>query len=231
MKNFQKTLCALTVVMTSLPALAESVDVQVIGTITPAACTPTINGGGVIDYGTIRPDTLSDTDYTVLPVMNVGISISCDAPAKVALMASSGRPGTVAGVTTEYNQGQATAPAGVTIFGSTGISVVGLGLDGAAKIGGYGLRITNILLDGNTATGIARHPTGTDWIGNGSGQMFDRYYARLLSFGDDAATGPKAFEQMSGDVGVQAYLNKASELDLTKPVRLDGLTTIEMVYL
>jgi len=30
---------------------------------------------------------------------------------------------------------------------------------------------------------------------------------------------------------VQAYINKASELDLTKPVILDGLSTIELVYL
>jgi hypothetical protein len=30
---------------------------------------------------------------------------------------------------------------------------------------------------------------------------------------------------------VQAYINKASELDLTKPIALDGLTTLELVYL
>ncbi|UXZ19937.1 DUF1120 domain-containing protein [Pseudomonas sp. YeP6b] len=42
--------CALAVLATtSLSALADSVDVKVIGTITPASCKPTLAGGGVVD--------------------------------------------------------------------------------------------------------------------------------------------------------------------------------------
>ena len=42
---------------------------------------------------------------------------------------------------------------------------------------------------------------------------------------------PAAFKNLTINLTVQAYINKASELDLTKPVILDGLSTIELVYL
>jgi hypothetical protein len=42
---------------------------------------------------------------------------------------------------------------------------------------------------------------------------------------------PDAIKNVTIDLKVQAYINKASELDLTKPVILDGLTTLELIYL
>ena len=48
--TIKKTSCALAVLAaTALSAHAESVDVRVIGTITPAACMPTLTGGGTTD--------------------------------------------------------------------------------------------------------------------------------------------------------------------------------------
>jgi hypothetical protein len=36
---------------------------------------------------------------------------------------------------------------------------------------------------------------------------------------------------MNVKLGVQAYINQRSQLDLTKPIHLDGLTSIEVSYL
>lgn len=109
-------------------------DLSVIGTIAPSACTPTL-GGGTVDYGTIASSSLSATAYTVLPEKVMSIAISCNAPAKVALMGNSGRPGSLAGAL-EYGDGQGRAPVD---FASGRQAVVGLGLHGTEQIGGYSM--------------------------------------------------------------------------------------------
>ncbi|MCH1996717.1 DUF1120 domain-containing protein, partial [Achromobacter xylosoxidans] len=47
--------------MAASVAQAQSIDVRVIGTITPAACIPSLAGGGVVDYGNIAASTLNQT--------------------------------------------------------------------------------------------------------------------------------------------------------------------------
>lgn len=226
-RHMQKTVLALALVSSSMSALA-AFDLRVIGTIAPTACTPTLGGGGTIDYGTIAMSTLSATDYTVLPEKTLSISISCDAPAKVALMGDSGRPGSLAG-SSEYSFGQGPAPLNLNdvIFPA----VVGLGLHGTEQIGGYGVWLDNVILDGVASVTMSKTTGATTWIDASWGNLFDAYYSRLLSFGVSPATGPVAFEEMVGEIEVQAYINKTSELDLTTPVTLDGLTTIDLVYL
>lgn len=54
---------------------------------------------------------------------------------------------------------------------------------------------------------------------------------RYISWGDQGSSVVKPFTTMNGKLLVQGYINKASELDLSKPVQLDGMTTLELVYL
>ena len=63
----------------------ESVDVRVIGTIAPSACVIMLTGGGVVDYGAIKPETLSEDDFNVLAGKKLDLSINCAAPTMVAL--------------------------------------------------------------------------------------------------------------------------------------------------
>ncbi|HCJ7369198.1 TPA: DUF1120 domain-containing protein [Enterobacter hormaechei subsp. xiangfangensis] len=230
----QQSVCALAVLAaTTLPAMAESVDVRVIGTITPAACTPTLSGGGTIDYGAINPTTLSAADYTVLEEKQIDFAITCDAPAKVALKAINGRPNTTAGVTENAISGSATAPSGVNLFGVANVGTVGLGLDGVDKVGGYSIRLAGgtVTADGVAVDSIQANGNTTWLTANGLGTLFTPNSVRLSSWAAAGTLVPVAFTNLAGKLGVQAYLNKASELDLTKPVALDGLTTIELVYL
>ncbi|TNV09878.1 DUF1120 domain-containing protein [Buttiauxella sp. B2] len=212
---------------------ADSVDVKVIGQIIPAACTPTISGGGVIDYGNIKASTLAADAYTTLPEMQLDFSLVCDAPAKVALKAINGRPGTLAGAT-ETATGAGIAP--VTMFNTPGnAAVVGLNLDGAATIGGYGVRIAadTVTADGNTVDTIVQdnnYSTAGTYIKRTSGSLYASQ-GRVLTWAAPGTLTPVAFKVLAGKLGVQAYINKASALDLTHVIHLDGLTTLEVVYL
>lgn len=40
-----------------------------------------------------------------------------------------------------------------------------------------------------------------------------------------------AAKVFSYDIMVEAYINKTTDLDLTKPIALDGSATLELVYL
>lgn len=230
MKSLQKTACALAVlaVTASSAFAADSVELRVTGTISPVACTPTLGGGGTIDYGTIAANTLSRDSYTVLDEKTVDFSIACDAPAKVAVMVTSARTA-APGITEFGDNGFGKVPEGVTMSGGV-TYVTGLGGDG--KIGGYSLTMpaADILLDSGGADVIRKYATDTKWSAGGVGSLgSDRKLH--LSWADKGTLTPKAFTTMSGKLKAQAYINKSSELDLTQPVTLDGLSTIELVYL
>ncbi|EJL85163.1 DUF1120 domain-containing protein [Pantoea sp. GM01] len=234
--KMQKKLCALAILAaTSTSVMANSVDLTVVGTITPAACTPTLTGGGAIDYGTMRPSQLDPADgYTVLTMKEIDFAIACDAPARVAIKAINGRPGTVVGAA-EGAGGFSVAPTGVSLFGAADAPTAGLGLDGTDKIGGFSLRIPNasVTLDGAAAAdGLQRDAGAATWNTGSNGLLFGNTAVREMTWSAAAAAGaPGTFTNMAGKVQVQAFINKASELDLKKPIALDGMATIEVVYL
>ena len=227
MKSLQKTACALAVlaVTASYAFAVNSVDIKVTGTITPVACKPSV---GAIDYGTIAANTLSPDQYTVLDAKTTDFSITCDAPAKVAIMVTSSRT-TAPGVTSVWDNGFGKAPAGVTLNGMSHPSVTGLGGDG--KIGGYHLMLptADILLDGSAVSSIWKYATGTTWAVVTDALISDQ--KTHVTWANPKSLIPKAFTTMSGTLTAQAYINKTSELDLSQPIKLDGLATIELVYL
>ncbi|HGM4923499.1 TPA: DUF1120 domain-containing protein [Serratia marcescens] len=231
MNAVKKTACALAVLATSTAVMAESIDVKVIGTITPTACKPTLTGGGSIDYGTINPNTLKKDEFTILAEKQIDFAITCDAPAKVAITAKSGRGNSAVnknGKLTEITDD------GYALFNDRNVAAVGLGLDGTKGVGGYGLRLQpgTMQADGKNVDSIQSNGNTTSWVKSEFGSLFNTLrYQRYVSWAATGTLTPIAFTTLSGKLGAQAYINKASELDLTKPVKLDGLTTLELVYL
>lgn len=228
----KKTVIALLLAASATSAFAaDSVDVRVIGTIVPASCVPTLPGGTVVDYGTIKADTISKTAYTVLPEKMIDFAIQCDSPTKVTIRAFNGRKGSLAGVS-ENAEGGAVSP--VSLFGSAGTVAVGLGMQGASKVGGYGIRFVSATAnaDGVPVSTLVKPVTGTSWATSAAGGMlYDSTWSRLVSWGAVGSKVPVAFTVFTGQLSVQAYINKGSALDLTQPVHLDGLSTLEMYYL
>ncbi|MDR0805544.1 MAG: DUF1120 domain-containing protein [Enterobacteriaceae bacterium] len=215
----------------ALPVLAERVDVSVIGTILPNACVPNLAGGGTIDYGAIHPSHLNAVSHTVLTEKNVDFTIVCDAPAKIAIRATNGRPATMAGVT-EAAHGAAQTP--VTVFSSAGEAGVGLGLaPDSAKIGGYGLRIqpNSVLADDAAVDTIYSHDNGVTWQTTNVGSVYHHTDIREITWAATGTTTPIAFTTLSGKLSAHAYLNNTTELNVVSPIVLDGYTTLELVYL
>ncbi|WP_447889747.1 DUF1120 domain-containing protein, partial [Serratia fonticola] len=219
LNTIQKTVCALAVLSaTALPALAESVDVRVVGTITPTACTPVLAGGGTIDYGNIQPSSLAKDTYTVLDEKQLDFSITCDAPAKVAIKATSQRGNSAV---SQADGSLSIVSTGNTLFGATGVGAYGLGLDAGKGIGGYGLRLAagTMMADDVAVDSIQANGNTTTWAKTAAGSLIGLPTSiRYATWAATGTTTPIAFTTLTGKLGVQAYINKASELDLTKPV-------------
>ncbi|CAI1738307.1 MULTISPECIES: DUF1120 domain-containing protein [Serratia] len=234
-KTLLATLLAAGAVVCASSAFAtDSVDLKVIGTITPVACTPTLSGGGTVDYGTIKADTLKADDYTVLPLKSLDFSITCDGNAKVAVKAFSGRMGTTVG-DDESTSGASSIPAGITLLGRDStintVQAFGLGLNGTKKIGGYAMRIAvaGAKADGVEVDSIARN-FGSVWAKPGT-NIISAKSDRNITWATTGTLTPVAFKTLASSLDVQAFINKASELDITKPIQLDGLATLELIYL
>ncbi|KFC76669.1 DUF1120 domain-containing protein [Buttiauxella agrestis] len=226
LKNIKLKFCALAILTctSQLVMAADSTDVHVLGSIAPAACTPILSGGGVVDYGTIKTNALAATDYTTLDVKTVDLSITCSSPTQIGIKAINGRMGSLAGGT-EGVGGGSNPPVALSVSNH----VVGLGLEGDAKIGGYGIGYGVPMLDGVAVSNVWRNSASTSWSNSASPNLYGTGAEIITSWGNNAL--PVAFTTMTVPVKVQAYINKASELDLSKQVKMDGLTTLEMVYL
>lgn len=222
----------------SMPSLAESVSVTVIGTLTPAACVPTLTGGGVVDYGTLSASLLNPNTYIALPVKQLGFSIACTAPVRLTVQAATGRPNTVL-APTESTRGVGLNP--IPLLGvASGLPVVGLGLDtdGVTKIGGY---VVGPVVGSFTADGVAvdiltqrgASPSPNWALQSTAGSLYTSFDAqnRFTSWAAVGELTPVAFTNLSGILQVQAYLNTSSALNLSHPIILNGLTTIEILYL
>jgi len=235
---------------------ANSLDISVIGTISAASCTPNAAGGGVVDYGFIKPDTLADKGPTVLSVKTIGFTINCDAPTNVAIRASSNRMSTTTDIkgpesvvgSSIVNAELIAAGFGQNMpFGQSKVSqptVVGLGASSGKNIGGYLLNLPPSLvsLDGVPATNkyytVGNTPNySTKWIKEssslttGNGHSLFTTDGAYFAYGvNSEATAPSSFTQLSGTLLVQAYITDKSNLDLSSPVNLNGSSTVELYY-
>ena len=255
----KKLLLATTVAISSFSALsAESIDISVIGTISPAACTPIASGGGVVDYGFINPDQLAKgvddkaAGTTVLDVKTIGFTVQCDAEANVAIRAKS-------------NRGPASEAAAMNATGASKIldaatkaamikdlpydikainpDVMGLGATSeGVPIGGYMMLLPTklITLDGtpvNKRFYTGGQPTVTSkWSVETSGN--EAVHGGSINSGttfigyaiNAAATAPQAFTVLSGTLIVRAYITDQKNLNINSPINLDGSSTIELFY-
>jgi hypothetical protein len=240
MKMIQKSLRALAIfATTTLNVLAASnIDVKVGGRIDPGSCTPDLAGGGSFDYGTIDASTLDETGYTMLREKQVDFTITCTTASKVAVKVRNGRANSVAGRGNDGAGGFVLTPAGVVLFGSTTVSVAGLGTSNGVRVGGYGVRIVTT---GVIADGVAVTPIHTDDIdvsapvwrvtASTTGTLLNATSVRGVSWATAGTRTPVSFGTLSGTLGVQAYLNRKSVFNQRGTLLLDGLSTLELVYL
>lgn len=193
---------------------ASSVDLSVRGSITPAACTPALSGGGVVDHGKIsRKDLNQSNKPTELPLATLRLSIECSAPTMVAIKSRDNRAGS----------------SGEDTIGQPNF---GLGLVGDKKVGWYLLKTANGQADGVDRP-VIESSDGVSWSdATHPGLIWQVNSMRTLSasLGSDAAPLPS--RAMAMDIQVQTTISRTQHLPpLDQEFPLDGSATLDVVYL
>ena len=196
---------------------ATTAELKLIGTIIPAACAPNFVGGSTIDYGNIPVGALNVTEQTMLPEKHTSLSVTCDAPVKFALSASDERSATVVSTL-------------ATIDGYTASAKYGLGTaENGAKIGAYSLQIDNETSGTGSTFRVTSSDGGNTWVRFGGGLSSDG--AKLIGFSNGQNNAPAAHKSVTMDMRIVAAIDKAENLPVTDEINIDGLATIEVVYL
>lgn len=212
-------------------AVGDSLDIKVAGQIVPPACVPTVAGGAVFDYGSIKAASLKLDGYNPLSQKSLGFNVICDAPMKIAFKTVDGRSGSaIIPVGTKMQQREITSDT----------SLPGLGMDGARKVGAYSLNVSNMSVD----SGDGVLTTALDAIRSmDNGQTWAKVptdlYARMYFDVDNSMSTvslsgslePLPVKVMSAKIWAMPVINKGSELDLTKVTDLNGQVTVQIVYL
>lgn len=206
MKTTLSTLATLLLLASGSHALAAStVDLAVKGLITPNACTPTLSGGGKVDYGKVSAKDLKLTNSTALSEVILQLTIDCEASTAMAFKLIDNRPGT-----------------------STSQWSMGLGLTPAQeKIGSVGIWFANPVVDNQAVQMSESEDNGETWS-RGTSLVLHSLLAPS-SLAD--ASQPIPSTHFSTDLRVYAVIARADSLTLTDEVAFEGNGTIEVHYL
>lgn len=234
MNKFTTLSCAfsLLAILPASLAAAPAAELKVTGTIVPSACQLTLDNNGLVEYGKIPTTTLNRNTFTPLALKGMYFNIKCEAPARVAILAKPARG--VSAVNKDGALGEL-ADSGITLGGINvpgKATAAGLGLHNSKGIGGYALVIHPTFHKAdNKAVKLILSDNTVSWAGVSTIQpMF--YESRTLHFSwSSDGKQPSSHTNFVGAFQIQAYINKSTELDLSKEVKLDGLATLELFYL
>ncbi|SFB02072.1 Protein of unknown function [Pseudomonas simiae] len=208
----KKPLAALTaavaLVCSGMTFAASTVELAVVGVITPSACTPTLSGNGLVDHGKLSAKDLNLTTATNLPTARLQFNVDCEAQTLFALRTIDNRAGS-----------------------STSSYGYGLGLiNNLQKIGTFWISLRSPVAD-NVAAEPIESLDGVSWRPIDDVMWQSQY---LAAFGD-GSTGqnrkPIPLKNVIVDLLVDTQIAAANSLDLSNEVLIDGSTTIEVKYL
>ncbi|HBE6261922.1 DUF1120 domain-containing protein [Escherichia coli] len=218
----------------TVSASTDQVTLTVVGEVIPGSCTPSLDNGSKIDYGSFPRTTLTKTSNQ-LGVKNINLSISCSAAAVVALYATDNRKTSIAdGISVEKSWvGKTTVTDKKSLFG------LGTTKDGE-QIGAFSLGIdyNNMVFDtGTTKTLIKTDNVKADpivWRSNSDGAIVDHDSTAgswIAMTPGTPSTTPFSFKTATIPLIVSAAVRKYSAMTITEPVKLDGNVTLSLVYL
>lgn len=182
----------------------------------PAACTPSLSGGGTVAFGKLSVLDLNMDKETALPARPLVVNVACDAPSSFTLRMGDNR------------LGSATGAADDTTFG--------LGLDARQnKIGRYRLVFDPTRTTADSWAQLFRtdSATGTSAWSSASASPLAISTSRYLGFSSSvgSTSGPVPIQQLSATTSLEAVIAPLGSLDLGSEVRLDGAATLELHYL
>ncbi|CNE77763.1 Protein of uncharacterised function (DUF1120) [Yersinia nurmii] len=200
-------------VFANLASADTSVSIHFSAEIEPVACRVSIDSA--VDYGEIAQSKLSDTHFTALSHRALPpISVECDAKTALGFRATDNRSGIAADAKLTGSSGTVIPPEHHFSLGRT--------YDGR-PIGAWGVIFSSGTVDGRTAwiTGASTEPFHAAHTLNPKGKVAQWMENGTLAMG-------KTFT-LQGEV--VAGIAKKSELPSGDIIVLDGMATLEIVYL
>ncbi|OAT32383.1 MULTISPECIES: DUF1120 domain-containing protein [Buttiauxella] len=203
----------------------ETATLHVTGTLTNSACVPTLSNGGVADFGTVRLGELSATGTNQLGSRDLVLTISCDAPSKVAWTTMDNRSDSLA--TLPINNAFADGSQSQNAINQFGVGKT----TGGVNIGAYTIAVlSNVMADGANKSAISRDDGNTTWSPNSLGAM-NNNATRKMTVADSATVDPISFTNATFPLRVALAIQGTQALAIADDTQLDGQTTISLVYL
>lgn len=211
-----------------LAQATDTAELSVKGVIRPTACAPSLSGGGLVNYGLIESTHLSANQATALEPKTVSFTMTCSAPARVALRLIDNRSDSIVPGLVNHLVGE--------FIPYT--KAYGLGAADGTNIGAYVVELDLNSFSGTAVEGgenmHAEPLTGTSsqWLQGSFMKYFGTDpYSRLKAFKSSSGTGPGAWSSLAGNLIVSPIIDQRSKLPLTEEINLDGSATLEVIYL
>lgn len=206
---------------------ADNVNLNVSGTLTNAACEPSLSNGGVVDFGHIPLGGLDKTSTNQLGHKKITLTITCESPMAVAFRTTDNRSDSREVLTIIDSKGEGFPSSDQ----SNGGFEFGLGKTaGGENIGSYAFSIAST----PTADGVVKDlifikaEHDTEWVKSDSGSA--QVGTRAYSVADSGTLVPKAAKITVYPIKVTAAIQGTDKLNITDDTNLDGLATISLIY-
>ncbi|MCA1322979.1 DUF1120 domain-containing protein [Herbaspirillum sp. alder98] len=206
--------------LSSAAQATGTVAMEVVTTVTPAACTPALSHGGEANYGVRDSSILRPGQITALPPLSLRLTINCDVAALFAIRLTDNRSGSLVPGIVASGSGNSALTDDVNF---------GLGMASGANIGGYAISFDPTSYTGDyRAVQLMASADGVTWHHHASGLGSKQ---QLLSWGATGAGNISAYRAVEGMLTVRPFINKPEHLKLNNEIELNGSTTLELNYL
>lgn len=222
------TAVAMALTSAGVNAAEATAELKVTGLLSVEACTPTLTGGGTVDYGTIHLAGLSDTKDNQLGTKEISLSIKCpDAGAKAGWTITDNSAGTRA---TDITISNADATNGTV---NSADQSYGVGeTAGKVKIGAYSVYtdITNVTADGVKVDAISGSAVSPTWAKSTTG-IIKNADAEMMTVASAGSVDPIPYVTAVFPLKVSLAIKDTSTLAITDDTDLVGQATITVKYL
>ncbi|MCE9991395.1 DUF1120 domain-containing protein [Enterobacter asburiae] len=239
MTQFNKKLSALAVCIAVLAPVSANAATEttliVTGDFTPAACVPTLDNGGVVDFGSMNAAQLAtatgSTGMVQLESKSINLTVTCDAAASVGIIAQDNRTSSKATLSATAYIENGIAP---TKHLTASASAFGLGsTDDGKSIGAYTIKTApaGVTVDGNAADVLYKDTSGSWTKVAAEGNVFYPDQTRVISVADTGKVVPTYFTELTLPLTIATAVQTKDKLGSNLEVKLDGNATISLVYL
>lgn len=240
MTQFNKKLSALVVCIAVLAPVsanaASEATLIVKGDFTPAACVPTLDNGGVVDFGSMNSALLAtatgSTGMVQLQSKSINLTVTCDAAASVGIFAQDNRTSSTVTLSSSTYVENGVAP---TKHLTTSVAAFGLGsTDDGKSIGAYSIRAApaGVKVDGEAADLLYKDTSVGTWLTVAAdGRVFYPDQSRVITVADTGKVVPTYFTEMTLPLTIATAVQTKDKLGTSSEVKLDGNATISLIYL